>query len=283
MYASACVYIRTQGEYAKVRRPDVTLRREGINPELGWFEDHFSSAASQILDFLGADGISLQGKRVADVGCGDGIIDLGLVELAAPEALTGFDIQPVNVESLCSIARHAGALEGDLPPSLTFVQSSERSLPADTASFDVVVSWSVFEHVTEPISLLGEMRRVLKPNGIVFIQVWPFFYSANGSHLWDWHADFAHLLEPGKDLGSEATGPPPQERRTGWKEARIHDYRTLNRIDIDELQRCLLAAGLSIRKFELLSETVRIPTELQRYPISRLGVSGVKLLATPTT
>jgi len=68
-----------------VRRPDVTLRREGINPELGWFEDHFSSAASQILDFLGADGISLQGKRVADVGCGDGIIDLGLVELAAPE------------------------------------------------------------------------------------------------------------------------------------------------------------------------------------------------------
>lgn len=261
----------------------MTLGSKGTNPELDWFDDHFNNAASEILDFFSADGISLEGKKVADIGCGDGIIDLGLVELGAPESLTGFDIQPVDVENLASIAKQANAVAEGLPPNLTFVRSSERSLPAKTASFDIAVSWSVFEHVTEPISLLGEIRRVLKPDGIVFIQVWPFFDSANGSHLWDWHSDFAHLMDPNRDLSAEVTNAPKQPRPAGWKEARIHDYQTLNRIDIDELQRCLLAAGLSIRKFELLSEAVRIPTELQRYPISKLGVSGVKLLATPTT
>jgi hypothetical protein len=43
-----------------------------------WFTEHFDEAAGKILDFLDGDGISLEGRRVGDIGCGDGIIDLGV-------------------------------------------------------------------------------------------------------------------------------------------------------------------------------------------------------------
>jgi hypothetical protein len=36
-----------------------------------WFPDHYDGAASQIIDFIIADGIALAGKHVADIGSGD--------------------------------------------------------------------------------------------------------------------------------------------------------------------------------------------------------------------
>ena len=168
----------------------------------------------------------------------------------------------------------------ELPEDLRFAVSEPRAIPAETASFDVAVTWSAFEHVGEPISVLGEMRRILKPDGVLFLQLWPFFHSARGSHLWDWFADdFVNLLKTEDEIVSHMRANPFQSE--GWTEYMIDEYRHLNRIDVDELQRSLLAAGLAVRKFELLTHTVRIPTELQRHPLSRLGIGGVKLLATP--
>jgi hypothetical protein len=65
-----------------------------------------------------------------------------------------------------------------------------------------------------------------------------------------------------------------------FTEYMLEAYReTLNRIDIDELQRCLLATGFTIDKVELYSEPTHLTPELQRYPLSKLMISGVKLLA----
>jgi hypothetical protein len=54
---------------------------------------------------------------------------------------------------------------------------------------------------------------------------------------------------------------------------------TLNRIDLDELQRCLLIAGFTISRVEIYTETTIIPEQLHRLPLSKLMISGVKLLA----
>ena len=51
-----------------------------------WFKEHYESAASQITEFLAGDRISLAGQRVADIGCGDGLIDLGVVHQCRPDA-----------------------------------------------------------------------------------------------------------------------------------------------------------------------------------------------------
>lgn len=37
--------------------------------------------------------------------------------------------------------------------------------------FDVVTMTDVFEHITDPISMLGRIRMILKPNGILYIKV----------------------------------------------------------------------------------------------------------------
>ena len=246
------------------------------SPESVWFWDHYESAANETLEFLRGDGIELEGLRVADVGCGDGMIDLGLAHRGRPAELVGFDLNPVDEGHLLRIAGEAGVAT-ELPPGLRFVTSGPRALPAEDASFDVVVTWSAFEHVGEPISLLGEMRRIMKPGGFLFLQLWPFYHSARGSHLWDWFDDYVNLTKTEDEIVEHMRANPFQSE--GWTEYMINEYRHLNRIDVDELQRSLLAAGLAVRKFELLTHTVRIPTELQRYPLSQLGIGGVKLLA----
>lgn len=245
--------------------------------ERTWFFDHYADAADQIIDFLAGDGIALEGLRVADVGAGDGIIDLGLVHRAKPAALVGFDIVATNDVDLLRRARAQGVAE-ELPPQLEFRTSEPTRLPAADGEFDLALTWSAFEHIREPIGVLREIRRVLKPTGVLFLQLWPFYHSERGSHLWEWFGGFHHLVDDSQTV--EAT---VRERSTNaeWSEYMLKEFRELNRITADELQLAIQAAGLAIRKFELLTNPVHVPPEALRYPLSVLGIAGIKLLAVP--
>ena len=250
------------------------------SPESVWFWDHYDHAAGEIVDFLAHTGVTLDGKRVADVGCGDGFIDLGLAHRVPLERLTGFDVNPVDTGHLLRVAGEAGVAT-EIPPNVEFVVSEPQRVPAETNSYDAVVTWSAFEHIAEPISVLGEINRILRPDGVMFLQLWPFFHSARGSHLWDWFDhDYPNLLNHEDDVVAQMRANPFGGE--DWTEYMIREYRHLNRIDVDELQRSILAAGMVVRRFELLTHAVRIPTELQRYPLSQLGIGGVKLVATPS-
>jgi SAM-dependent methyltransferase len=242
-----------------------------------WFREHFDEAAQAILDFFAGDGIEFAGKRVADIGAGDGIIDLGLALKGMPTRLLGFDIVETDVAALSAFALREGVSD-PLPTNLEFRLSGEQSIPADDASFDIVVSWSTFEHVADPVALLHEIKRILDPSGLLMIQVWPFFHSQHGSHLWQYFpAGFVQLLRSStevEDAVRSDPGPDPE-----WAEALIAQFHSCNRLTLDDLQRALHAAGFAVRKLELLSETLHLPPGLERYPLSLLGVSGVKLLA----
>jgi SAM-dependent methyltransferase len=244
----------------------------------GWFAEHHAGAAQEIIDFLGGDGITLEGRRVADVGSGDGVIDLGLVQRAAPAALVGFDIVPTNAATLLERARTYGVAD-ELPPALSFAHSEPARLPAPDASFDVVVSWSAFEHIADVGAVLREVRRVLRPDGVFFLQLWPFFYSPLGSHLWEWCPEpYHHLAEPAEETRRRVrtSGHEPE-----FAEMMLREFGTLNRITVDELGAALLASELAVRKLELLPACSHVPAAALRHPLSALGVSGVKLLATP--
>jgi SAM-dependent methyltransferase len=244
-----------------------------------WFHDHFGTAADEILEFLGGDGIDLAGKQVADLGCGDGITDLGVALKGRPARLTGFDINPTNVAHLREEARAEGVAD-DLPPNLAFERTGETSIPAPDDAFDVVTSWSAFEHVLQPVEVLREIRRILRPDGVFFLQLWPFYFSEHGSHLWHWFPDgFANLRHTDEEieqrLRADTTTHP------SWIETKLKDNRELNRITLDGLQQAMLVAGLQPTKVELLSHTMRLSPELNRFPLSDLAISGVKLLAVP--
>ncbi|HEX3433923.1 MAG TPA: class I SAM-dependent methyltransferase, partial [Solirubrobacteraceae bacterium] len=152
---------------------------------VAWFADHFDVAAQQIIDFVASDGIELEGATLADIGSGDGIIDLGVVVKARPAKLVGYDLKAVDTDALRRSSVAAGQTE-DLPDQdvLSFAQSEPDRIPAPNDTFDVVFSWSVFEHVSNPVLMLNEVHRILKPEGVFFLQLWPFFHSQHGGHLW---------------------------------------------------------------------------------------------------
>jgi SAM-dependent methyltransferase len=244
----------------------------------GWFDEHFHDAAREVVDFFAADAVDLAGKRIADLGCGEGIIDLGVFAAAKPAELVGYDLLPVDRARLARLsASHGGPVP--LPEGLTFEQCGRTTLPADDASVDHVFSWSAFEHVLDPVAVLREVRRILRPNGLLMIQIWPLFHSQHGSHLWEWNTDgFAQLCDGGLRATEEQVRADLADDPT-WAEARIEESQTLNRVTLDELHRALLAGGFYVSKLELLTNAVHVPRELARYPLSSLGIAGVKLLA----
>ena len=242
-----------------------------------WFEQHFSQAADELIAFLAGDGITLEGKMVADIGSGDGIIDLALATKGSPKELVGYDIRQTDESALLRSAQVAGVVE-ELPANLSFHASEPDHIPAIPEAFDIVVSWSVFEHVSDPVALLGEVRRIIKPDGLLFMQIWPLFHSEHGGHLWP-HFDesFPHLLHTDTAILDEISDRPGTYPNT----AATDEYRSLNRISLDDLQRALLTNRLVITKLRLLTDTVHIPPSLSYLPLSKLGVGGVQLLAVP--
>jgi SAM-dependent methyltransferase len=243
-----------------------------------WFDEHYHDAAGQIVAFLQGDEIPLEGASIADIGCGDGIIDLGVFHRADPQLLVGYDVREVDIHALNLAAQAAGIPE--LPPDdrFAFVVSEQEHLPAPNDTFDVAISWSTFEHVNRPVAMLREIRRILKPGGVLFLQIWPLYFSQHGGHLWQSISEpFPHLQHP----------PHILERRIGGRHGTdrsrdaIDELRSLNRLTLDDLQRALLAAGLRPTKVELQAETFHVPEAVAHHSLSDLAVSGVKLLAVP--
>lgn len=250
------------------------------DPESTWFWDHYEQAASEIVEFLARAGVSLNQKHVADVGCGDGFMALGVVNHGHPARLVGFDIVLTDTEHLLRRALAEGAASS-LPPALSFVKSTPLRLPADDCEFDVVCTWSAFEHIADPLAVLREIRRVLKRDGALFLQLWPFYFSDRGSHLWEWFPEPFHHLRDSSEVIVDAmrqSSVGGQER----SEYMINEFRSLNRITLGELQDALIGSGFDIVRFELLTQLVAVPAELARsFRLSDLGISGVKLLAVP--
>ncbi|KKK96705.1 hypothetical protein LCGC14_2660080 [marine sediment metagenome] len=245
-----------------------------------WFWEHYDDAAQQIVDFFADEGLELSGKWIADIGCGDGIIDLGVFHKSKPAKLVGYDVREPDPAALQRIVEAVG-LDQPIPDDDHFALTASREthLPAPNDTFDFAFSWSVFEHVSKPVEMFGEIRRVLKPTGALFLQVWPLYYSEHGGHLWlSYPEGFSHLLREDEEIqGDVRFGPGTDPTRSGGAE----EYGSLNRITIDDLQRALLAGGLIVTKLQLITETLHIPPAVALRPLSGLGISGVKLLAVP--
>lgn len=245
-----------------------------------WPEESFAGAAGEIVKFFGDDGFELAGTDLADIGCGaDGVMDLGVFQQGHPSTLVGFDLNPVDRSMLLTRAAARGVATR-LPDGLQFRVCDVDRLPADDNSFDHVFSWSAFEHITRPLPVLREIHRILRPGGMLMIQLWPFFHSKHGAHLWDWYPEgFSHLLHDPFEVERQILAQP--EKSTCPIEVMVEAVRELNRITIDDLQRALLHAHFGIVKLQLLTEPFHIPVELAHLPLSLLAVAGVKLLAAP--
>lgn len=250
-------------------------------PGLEWFVEKYDGAVAQLLDFCAAGSVALTDAEIADLGCGEGSMTLGLHRRVRPRRLIGFDLKPVDVDALLAHSVGIGQA-AELPPGLEFQRSEPRSIPAADASFDFVYSWSAFEHVSDPVTVLGEIHRILRPNGHFFLQLWPFYASAKGSHLWQWFdEDFHHLGHPEEEIVAAVRADERQPRE--WAEYMLDEFRHLNRLTVPELQRAMLASGFDVLRVEFISWPTMLSPTLARYDWRDLAIGGIKLLARPRT
>lgn len=101
------------------------------------------------------------GMRMLDAGCGPGSITLGLAQAVRPGEVVGVDLQAAQVERARRLAAERGAA------NVRFETADLYALPFPEAAFDAVFSHGVIMHLLEPVRAITEMRRVLRPGGIV--------------------------------------------------------------------------------------------------------------------
>ncbi len=242
-----------------------------------WVRSHYDGPPEQIEEFLSAVGTSVAGKNVIDIGCGDGIIDLGVVNKLSPKSLVGVDVCQVDIGNLNFTAQaHLGLTH--LPENLSFTIGGQTTIPIASETSDLAISWSTFEHVRDIQEIMNEVYRILKPQSYFFIQIWPMYYSENGGHLWHWDpTPFSHLLNSREKLKNLLSLDKDTSQEV--KDACLVDYDTLNKITIEKLANALKFSGFEIRKLRLNSGEPVIPPSLQSIPIEDLVVSEVMLLA----
>ncbi len=96
--------------------------------------------------------------RVLDLGCG---YHAALLQALAPHVESGVGVD-VQIDP---------ALRG--ADKLSFVEASiEEALPGlEAESFDLVLLISVLEHLWEPLAVLEQCHRVLRPGGLLLVNV----------------------------------------------------------------------------------------------------------------
>ncbi len=110
-----------------------------------------------------------KGSRGLDVGCGIGLQLPLLGEGVGPTGhVTGLDLLPDFLAEAERVAAKAG-----LSGRVSFRQGDMSSLPFDDGTFDWVWSASCVGYgAEEPVPLVREMARVVRPGGTVAIFVW---------------------------------------------------------------------------------------------------------------
>jgi len=104
------------------------------------------------------------GQRVLDVGCGTGTLALQLKRLHPEAAIVGIDPDPKVLARAKRKLERAG-LGAQLD------QGFADAMPYEDASFDRVLSSFMFHHLggDEKLGMLREVRRLLKPGGLLYL------------------------------------------------------------------------------------------------------------------
>ena len=138
------------------------------SPSVDYFLVSGRDSVDAIVTMLRQNGIEPRAlENALEFGCGVGRILRHWGE-DRPRYLHGTDYNP-NLIAWCR--RH-------YPFAAFSVNPLAGPLPYETGTFDFAYAWSVFTHLDEPLcrDWMAELRRVLKPNGLLFTTFHGEFY-----------------------------------------------------------------------------------------------------------
>ena len=141
--------------------------------------------------------------RWLDVGCGSGAFSELIVRRAAPASLIGIDPSP---EQIAYAREHL--------PGHAFEVADALSLPFGEASFDVVASALVLHFIGDRRRALAEMKRVLRPRGLVGGYTWKRTATED-------FAPYAPVMAGVRSIGAEPLTSPlvPEGSAAGMRES----------------------------------------------------------------
>lgn len=251
-----------------------------------WFYKHFDHAARTITSYLLGDSPQLKG-RILDVGCGDGITDLGIALRWKPLQLVGID--PFRgYERLPEILRGAHLPIDPLPDCLSFQPDSANAIPFPDDHFDVVLSWGSLEHIVGGYAqALSEIRRVLKPGGLLMAHP-GLYYSDVGNHLGEFRfaqeEPYVHLKRPRDWLRERILASEPERMDRSGDVATPAQYwqwfTELNPITVAGFERELRELGFEPWRVALRThDRVEYTPELQGHSFVDLAVGELYVSA----
>jgi SAM-dependent methyltransferase len=125
----------------------------------------------------------------------------------------------------------------DVPEGIEVHNSDLAHLPLDDGSVDLIMSRSVFEHLTDPAAVYAEFARVLGPGGRVV------FLTAN---MWDYGTMAARLI-PNRFHARIVKAVEGREEEDTFPTA----FKTNTRRDVDALA---AGSGFSVQQYDYLSQ-----------------------------
>jgi len=186
---------------------------------------------------------TLENTEVMEIGCGDGLNTI-LLGLQAAKHAVGIDLdlrlnrQDEKGESIHRLMTEAVKAMGvnksleqclsDLPVELLTMEATHMEFPDN--SFDLLLSRSVLEHIHPIEKVLAEIGRVVRPGGMIYHEIDPFYW-LRGCHkrgLVD--IPWAHTRLPLHEFHRFVSGS--ESKRTADK--RLKRLKTLNRQTLRE-------------------------------------------------
>ena len=116
------------------------------------------NSAAYLLPHLAA------GDRLLDIGCGPGTITVDLAAAVAPAS------RSASTSPTTSSPRPPGRPRQPGCANVTFARGDAYGIDAADGTFDVVHAHQVLQHLGDPIAALTEMRRVLRPGGLLAVR-----------------------------------------------------------------------------------------------------------------
>lgn len=133
-----------------------------------------SNSAQYVVPYISED------SRILDIGCGPGSLTNDLGSHCPQGSVIGVDISQIVID-IATAAEHRA--------NVSFKTVDAYHLPFDDNSFDVVHAHQVLQHVTNPVALLTEMSRVVRPTGVIAVrdsEYSAFRWSPKSSELEKW-------------------------------------------------------------------------------------------------
>jgi len=140
------------------------------------------------------------GDAILDLGCGSGYAGRALRDVADAGAVYGLDASP-------EMAHNAADYTDD--PRVGFLVGDFEHLPLADDSIDHVVSMEAFYYARDPMAVLAELRRIVRPGGTFYCAV---NYWEEHVHSHDWEGL----------VGVPMTRWSEREYRDAFREAGLH-------------------------------------------------------------